>query len=108
MDKKDFLPFCRYYKGEKENPYKSGNKALFWDYERVWIDLSVDKDEMLGNMLDEYIAAGLSEFEMRDGIPAALKALLFNRYGHWLGGYGLIEDAKGFKKFYLNEYKKEA
>lgn len=109
MEKKDFLPFCRYYKGEKENPYKSGNKALFWDYERAWIDLSVDKeDNALGNMLDEYIAAGLSEFEMQDDTPIALKALLFNRYGHWLGGYGLIEDAKSFKKFYLNEYKKEA
>ena len=108
MEKKDLLPFCRYYKGEKENPYQSGNKALFWDYERVWIDLSVDKDEMLGNMLDEYISAGLSEFEMQDDTPVALKALLFNRYGHWFGGYGLSEDAKGFKNFYLNEYKKEA
>lgn len=109
MEKKDYLPFCRYYKGEKENPYKGGNKALFWEYERAWIDLSIDEnDNALGDMLDEYIAAGLSEFEIRDGIPATLKALLFNRYGHWLGGYGLIEDAKAFKKFYLNEYKKEA
>lgn len=54
-------------------------------------------------MLDEYIAARLSEFEMQDDTPIALKALLFNRYGHWLGGYGLVEDAKSFKKFYLNE-----
>ena len=105
MEKKDYLPFCRYYKGEKENPYKSGNKALFWDYERAWIESSIEKDDALGNMLDEYIAAGLSEFEMRDGIPATLKALLFNRYGHWLGGYGLIEDAKGFKKFYERYYQ---
>lgn len=69
MEKKDFLPFCRYYKGEKECP--KDIKISFWEYERAWIDLSVDKDEMLGNMLDEYIAAGLSEFEMRDGMPLA-------------------------------------
>lgn len=98
------MPFCRYYKGEKENPYKSGNKALFWDYERVWIDLSVDKDEMLGNMLDEYISAGLSEFEMQDDTPIILKAYLFNRFCQ----YSERIDIDAFKKFYLNEYKKEA
>lgn len=27
MEKKDFLPFCRYYKGEKENPYKGGQQG---------------------------------------------------------------------------------
>lgn len=108
MEKKDYLPFCRYYKGEKENPYESGNKALFWDYEKKWIESSIDKDDALGNMLDEYIAAGLSEFEMQDDTPIALKSLLFNRYCHWNGGYGLSDDAKAFKKFYLNEYKKEA
>lgn len=58
-------------------------------------------------MLDEYISAGLSEFNMMDDTPITLKALLFNRYCHWCGGYGLIEDAKAFKKFYLNSYKKE-
>lgn len=46
MEKKDYLPFCRYYKGEKENPYKSGNKALFWDYERAWIDLMEFRHEI--------------------------------------------------------------
>lgn len=100
MEKKDYLPFCRYYKGEKENPYKSGNKALFWDYERAWIDKSVDeKDDTLGDMLDEYIAAGLSEFEMRDGIPATLKALLYNRFCHWQ-----MADAASFKKWYHQSY----
>lgn len=100
MEKKDFLPFCRYYKGEKENPYESGNKALFWDYERAWIDKSVDeKDDTFGDMLDEYIAAGLSEFEMRDGIPATLKALLYNRFCHWQ-----MADAASFKKWYHQSY----
>ena len=102
MEKKDFLPFCRYYKGEKECP--KDIKISFWEYERAWIDLSVDKDEMLGNMLDEYIAAGLSEFEMQDDTPIILKAYLFNRFCQ----YSERIDIDAFKKFYLNEYKKEA
>ena len=99
MKKEDLTKLCRYYKGEKENPYKNGNKALFWDYERVWIDLSVDKDEMLGNMLDEYISAGLSEFEMQDDTPVALKALLYNRFCHWQ-----MADTASFKKWYCDTY----
>ena len=108
MEKKDYLPFCRYYKGEKENPYKRGNNYLFWFYEKRWIEYSVDKNSTLGDMLDEYIEAGLSEFQMIDNTPITLKSLLFNRYCHWFGGYGLLEDAKGFKTFYSNDYKKEA
>ena len=108
MNEKDYLPFCRYYKGENKNPYEKGNKSLFWQYEKTWIELSVNKDDKLGEMLDEYIDANLSEFEMYDNTPITLKALLFNRYCHWLGGYGLIQDAKAFKKFYLSDYKKEA
>ncbi|WP_288910160.1 hypothetical protein [uncultured Bacteroides sp.] len=107
MEKNNYLPFCRYYKGEEENPYKNGDKNLFWFYEEKWIALSINKDDILGDMLDEYISAGLSEFNMMDDTPITLKALLFNRYCHWCGGYGLIEDAKAFKKFYLNSYKKE-
>lgn len=91
-----FLPILQ---RQKENPYKSGNKALFWDYERVWIDLSVDKDEMLGNMLDEYISAGLSEIEMQDDTPVALKALLYNRFCHWQ-----MADTASFKKWYRDTY----
>lgn len=65
MEKSNYLPFCRYYKGEKENPYKNGDSNLFWFYEEKWITLSINKDDMLGDMLDEYISAGLSKFEMR-------------------------------------------
>lgn len=108
MNKKDYLPFCRYYKGESKNPHEKGNSSLFWLYEKIWIEYSANKDDKLGDMLDEYIAANLSEFEMYDNTPATLKALLFNRYRHWLGGYGLIQDAEAFKKFYLSDYKKEA
>lgn len=98
MEKKDFLPFCRYYKGEKECP--KGMAMSFWNYERAWVDLSVDKeDNALGNMLDEYIAYGLGEFEQMDNTPVTLKALLFNRYSHWMGC-----NTDGFKKWYKKEY----
>lgn len=35
--KKDLLPFCRYYKGEKERPKDA---PLWWGYEEKWVELS--------------------------------------------------------------------
>lgn len=103
MNKEDYLRFCRFYKGESECPYRDGMKSLLWDYERIWIELSLNKDDALGNMLDDYLRAGLSEFEMQDDTPITMKALLFDRYRHWLGGYGKI-DAEAFKKWYADKY----
>lgn len=108
MKENEYLSFCRYYKGDKNTPDQNSDSNIFREYEEKWITLSTNKDDTLGDMLDEYICAGLSEFEMTDGTPITLKALLFNRYCHWSGGYGLTEDAKGFKKFYLSSYKKKS
>lgn len=106
-NKELLLKNCQYYKGEDTNPYKDGNQAMFWEYEEKWLDLSASNSVILSNAIDEYVGAGLSEFEMNDNTPLSLKALLFNRYCHWLGGYGLFEDAINFKLFYNNEYRRK-
>ena len=38
MKESDLLQYCRYYKGERKNPYegKEQNKAMLWMYERAW------------------------------------------------------------------------
>lgn len=99
MDKKDYLQFCRYYKGEEKSPYKNDMQSLLWDYERIWIDLSLKKDDYLGKMLDDYLEAELQDFEKADDTPATLKALLYNRYEHWMQG-----DTDGFKQWYKKTY----
>lgn len=109
MKKEDLLKFCRYYHGEKTAPKKitvSQNDTAFWETEKKWVELTCIGDDSLGNMLDEYLEAGLRDFSQTDDTPATLKAVLFNRYGYWLGGYGLKEDAKQFKTFYTKEYLK--
>lgn len=99
MDNNVYLRFCRYYKGEKGSPYSNDMKSLLWDYERIWIDLSIKKDDYLGEMLDDYLAAGLKDFEKTDDTPITLKALLYNRYDHW--GQGTPDS---FKQWYKKEY----
>ncbi len=112
MDRKDAIKSCRYYRGESVNPYGSGEKALLWDYERKWVELTLtgiskgensESSATLGDMLDDYVNAGLALFEMKDDTPATLKALLFNRYCYWNSG-SMLECVPGFKEFYKTRY----
>lgn len=104
MKKKDLIQFCRYYKGEKENPF-IGNKALFWDYEKIWIDYNFSEHgrTLLSDYIDDYTRVGLSLFEMKDNTPASLKALLFFRFCYWKSA-SIIECVEPFKDFYNKEY----
>ena len=102
--KKDLLPFCRYYKGEKKCPKEIN--ANFWEYEKIWVELSENPQEgsanfnEISNWLDEYMSTNLTSFD-NDGVPVTLKALLFNRYTHWM------QTNDGFKEWYKENYKQE-
>lgn len=100
MSKRDeLLTSCRYYKGEKENPYKDGNKALFWEYEKKWLDMFLGESQTLIAYRDEYVKDGLLDFESKDDVPTTLKAMLYNRFLYWLEG-----SPDEFKKFYKEQY----
>lgn len=100
MSRRDkLLTACRYYKGEKENPYQDGNKALFWNYERKWLEMFLDESDTLVAYMDEYEKDGLLDFESKDNVPTTLKALLYNRFLYWSEG-----SPSEFKKFYKDLY----
>lgn len=97
----DLLKFCRYYHGEKDNPYE-GNEAMLWDYERVWVR-EMMKDNSFSEYLSDYLIYGLRDFSKFDHTPITLKALLFNRYAR--GAYSMQDAVEGFKDFYKIYYK---
>lgn len=99
----NLIKYCRYYKGEEECPesIKRQHNQSLWYYEQVWATVEMHRDENGGDVLG-YIHYGLQDFNADDGTPITLKALLFNRYCHWSGGYG--NDAENFKKWYLKYY----
>lgn len=112
MKESDLLQYCRYYKGERENPYKGKdqNKTMLWLYERTWVHDTMaviargDANASESRSLDEYTAVGLAEFENADGVPITLKSLLFNRYAQ--GNMSSMMDCvEPFKKFYKQYYK---
>lgn len=99
--RKDYLKFCRYYKGEKDNPYENGDKAMFWEYEKVWIDemSKPEESDLLTGNVPDYFHAGLLNWNETDGTPLLLKALLFNRYNQWMQG-----SVGSFKDWYGSTY----
>lgn len=105
----DLLKYCRYYKGEEECPEENtkNNNSYLWYYEKMWVENPAFRDESFDpdNInFYEYKNAGLIDFNLNDNVPVTLKALLFNRYGHWSGGYENIPE--GFKKWYNEFYLK--
>jgi len=109
MKKEDLLHHCRFYKGEKTNPNPEGNSALFWDYERVWIQEMTKpsmQSDFISDCISEYVGIGLGDFEKTDDTPLSLKAVLFNRYCHWNSG-STLDCVEPFKEFYINDYIKE-
>lgn len=98
MAKEELISSCRYYKGEKECPF-DGIAANLWDYEKAWVDNHSAKDSILSICLEEYNGHGFTHLEEYDGVPITLKALLFNRYYHWMG------NADEFPRWYKEVYR---
>lgn len=109
MKREDAIKLCRYYHGEKECKLKEQDSIMFWDYERIWVDntLQVTEDDVsfFEEMLSIYLICGLADFEKFDDTPITLKALLFDRFCHWRSG-SPQDNVKDFKTFYIRQYKK--
>lgn len=106
MYKNDLQSFCRFYKGETVCPFKDGDKQMFWLCEKWWTEQTIPVTdagcELITPILKEYTDAGLSSFELYDGVPITLKAVLFNRYCK----YAESVDIEGFRKLYRTTYIK--
>lgn len=109
MTREELILDCRYSNGEEEVPNTlPEGKAIFWDYERVWIKWILEGDKQLqeniGYFTEVYDLPHL--LPENDGTPIGIKALLFNRYDHWVGFMGGSRDAyaQQFKEWYLSIY----
>lgn len=102
--REDLIKRCRYYKGEKENPFegKDQTKAMFWFYEEVYVQEFLAESSNLVDCYSEYVAYGMEDFSKDDDVPTMFKALLFNRYYH--GDGGSPSEPSSFKKWYLKNY----
>lgn len=110
--RKYYISKCRYYNGENDNPDNAGPDSMFIDYERGWVEDCVQhnkviKEDVMHDWLEKGDAEWLQTFSPNDGVPLSLKALLYNRYMHWCGGYNPIEiEREHFREWWNKEYLK--
>ncbi len=71
---------------------------MFVRCEKAWID-AIEKHIDYSDLIDDYIFAGLTNFEMYDNTPVLLKAILFNRFASWISA-----DVAEFKEWYNDIY----
>ena len=99
MSRKELIELCRYYKGEDTCPKNVPQD--FWNYEKAWVEFSLNDSPILTSVAREYYDYGMFDFNKQDDVPFSLKALLFNRYSQ-----ASHPDPSAFKKWYLDEYLK--
>lgn len=95
MNRNELIKQCRYYDG-------STPPDLFHEYEKKWVDLMLKNPQYLKDMVEEYKFFNLENFNINDGVPIGIKAILFNRYLRWCRGYG--DDAESFRTWYIENY----
>ena len=105
MSTNTLYAFTQYYKGSGTEPTDNeNNKRLIWEYEAFWAEHEEERSNDHPRM-QEYISDVLPLFNEDDGIPNSLKALLYNRYTHWMGGYALADDVRKFREFLYSHYR---
>ena len=86
---------------EEVDRLRAASTARF--YESCWVTERLNGKDLL-SYVNEYVKNGNKDFEVHDGTPITLKALLWNRYYH----FSYFDPAsKGFQKWYCNYYSSE-
>ena len=100
MTRKELIGFCRYYKGEKENPFSISPVWYIWNIEKEWVDKMIINNaecQDLSLALNHYVSYGFKDFEKNDHIPITLKSMLLSLLEKW--NEGMVTD-KDFREFY--------
>lgn len=103
------IGYCRYYKGEAENPFEGteNNSGLFWFYERHWVDLLAKSYDNAKPLRADYDYMQLADFYIEVNVPRSLIGLLINRYLHWSGAYGSPQsERRAFIRWFRRDYLK--
>lgn len=101
MKKEELLKYCRYYHGEKNNPYVGRDEEYLFIYEYAWVQMMMqDDDEVISTLIDDYIDAGLAHFSEQDNVPITLKAVMYNRFAQ----HNEMFTIKEYKDWYLQHY----
>lgn len=85
--RKHLIEQCKYYKGEKANPYANTSHELMWDYESVWVEKLTDSAQEAEKFNRRLTSERLEHLPEKYGVPSSLVGLLLGRYMYWSDPY---------------------
>ena len=100
--KSDLIEKCKFYNGEDICPYQGTDiRSMFWFYESAWVSMEINDDDVFKKYLTQYKRS--KWYEVNENVPMNLKAMLYNRYCHFVDIEG-----EGFKEYFQKymEYNK--
>ena len=99
--RKHLIEQCRYFKGEKENPYAGTSRELMWDYEKVWVTKVSESAEEAEKFYRRLALEHLDHLPEKYGTPSSLVGLLLGRYMYWSDPYN---PSAGFEEWLNGQY----
>ena len=94
--------YCRYYKGERECPFKSGPEYGYWVIENAWIEHSANQTDSIANSIIRFCNSPFYDINKNDEVPTSLAAAILDYYEKKTEGMYHEDD---FLRYYEN-YKK--
>jgi hypothetical protein len=100
--KDDLIAKCHVFNGEDQCPSDlTVWKQYIWKYERFWVDSTINNDSDLQAFVQDYIDAGLKDFQSDDQTAIELKAIFYNRHCK----HTETTDPEGFMQWYVDIYQ---
>ena len=99
--RKHLIEQCKYFKGEKENPYAGTSHELMWDYESVWVEKLTESSQEAEKFDRRRASEHLAPLPEKYGVPSSLVGLLLGRYRYWGDPYN---PSKGFEDWLKEHY----
>ena len=100
--KDDLIAKCHVFNGEDQCPSDLTEwNQYIWKYERFWVDSTIIKDSDLQAFVQDYIDAGLKDFQSDDQTAIELKAIFYNRHCK----HNETTDPEGFMQWYVDIYQ---
>ena len=79
------IKLCRYYKGEKKNPYNAtGMHHTYWEIEYMWVNQVMDDHTLMNEYLSNF-AFDFPDLMSFISTPLSLKAFMYDQFYHFGG-----------------------
>ncbi|MCD8289466.1 MAG: hypothetical protein LUC26_06095 [Prevotella sp.] len=106
MKREELIKQCRFYKGEKKNPYEGLDvRGTVWECEGRWVERLLEDKNAFKEHEEIHKEDGLIHFRENENPPLSCKSYLYTRFCYWRGCSIPERDAANFRDWYNKIYK---